>query len=85
MTTINRVIFFSLKFICDFLFPILDIIEPIKPFYITDRYKTVAIITIQMFEILKILDETLIDISEASQSGIFVKIFTRMSFVIINA
>jgi hypothetical protein len=63
---------------------ILGIIEPIKPFYITDRRKTVAIIVIQMLEIFEIVDKTLIDLSEASQSGIWMKIFIRMRFVLIN-
>jgi len=85
MTRTNQVFnFFShRKFIIIIVF-ILGIIEPIKPFYITDRRKTVAIIVIQMFEIFEIVDKTLIDLSDASQSSIWMKIFIRMSFVLVN-
>jgi hypothetical protein len=44
----------------------------------------VAIVSIQMFEILEVLDEARIDIQNALESGVFVKIFIRMIFVLIN-
>jgi hypothetical protein len=60
-----------------------DILEPIKLFHVTDRYKTATIIAVQTFEILEILEETLIDIDESSQSGVFVGIFKRIFFIIL--
>jgi len=52
---------------------------------ITDRFKTTAIIVIQMFEILEILEETVIDIDESTQYGVFPQILMRVFFVIIIA
>ncbi len=52
---------------------------------ITDRFKTTAIIVIQMFEILEILEETVIDIDESTQYGVFPQILIRVFFVIIIA
>ena len=60
-----------------------SILEPIKLLYITDRYKTAIIVAIQTFEILDILAETLIDIDESLQSGVFLGIFKRMFFIIL--
>jgi hypothetical protein len=52
---------------------------------ITDRFKTTAIIVIQMFEILEILEETVIDIDESTQYGVFPQILIRVFFVIVIA
>jgi len=86
MTNIIRVILFFYAIVFHTIRNFLSgIIEPIKPFYITDRYKTVVIVSIQMFEILEVLDETRIDIQNASESGVLIKISIRMAFVLINA
>jgi hypothetical protein len=52
---------------------------------ITDRFKTTAIIVIQMFEILEILEETVVDIDESAQYGVFPQILIRVFFVILIA
>jgi hypothetical protein len=52
---------------------------------ITDRFKTTAIIVIQMFEILEILEETVIDIDGSAQYGVFAQILKRVFFVILIA
>ncbi len=62
---------------------ILGLVEPIKLLRITDRYETTIIIAIQMFEILKILEGTLIDIDESVQYGVLFVIFKRIFFVIL--
>jgi hypothetical protein len=37
-----------------------------------------------MFEVLEALDETRIDIQNASESGVLLKVFMRMVFVFFN-
>ena len=51
----------------------------------TDRWTTTIIVIIQMFEILEVLEETMIDIDKSAQFGIFVQIFQRIFFVILIA
>ncbi len=63
----------------------LALVEPIKLLRITDRWPTTWIIVIQMLEILGVLEETVIDIDESAQYGIFVQIFKRIFFVILIA
>jgi hypothetical protein len=58
-------------------------VEPIKLLRITDRFETTAIIVIQMFEILEVLEETVIDIDESAQYGVFVQIIVRILFIIL--
>ncbi len=64
---------------------ILGLVEPMKLLRITDRFKTTAIIVIQMFEILEILEETVIDIDGSAQYGVFAQILKRVFFVILIA
>ena len=64
---------------------ILAIVEPIKLLQVTDRWTTTAIVIIQMFEILKVLEETMMDIDISAQFGILVQILQRIFFVILIA
>jgi hypothetical protein len=50
---------------------------------ITDRAETTAIIVVQTFEIFEILQETIVDIDESAQYGVFVQILARIFFVIL--
>lgn len=54
------------------------VLPPMKPFDISDRWVTAAITGIQTMEMLKTLEEILIDFNEFSTSGVFVHLFTRM-------
>jgi hypothetical protein len=78
-------LFFYIKFVSLGDFFLLGIVEPIKLLRITDRWSTTAIIVIQMFEILGVLEETVIDIDESAQYGIFAQILKRVFFVILVA
>jgi hypothetical protein len=66
-------------------FFILGLVEPIKLLRINDRFETTAIIVIQMFEILEVLEETVVDIDESAQYGVFAQIIKRVFFVILIA
>jgi hypothetical protein len=61
------------------------LVEPIKLLRINDRLETTAIIVIQMFEILEILEETMIDIDGSAQYGVFAQILKRVFFIILIA
>ncbi|CAF1135919.1 unnamed protein product [Rotaria sp. Silwood1] len=75
----------SCSFLYDGLFCEKCIVEPIKLLRITDRYSTTWIIVIQMLEILGVLEETIIDIDESAQYGVFAQILKRVFFVILIA
>jgi hypothetical protein len=66
-------------------FCILGIVEPIRLFDITDRNITAIIVAVQMFEILEILEETLIDIKKSAESGVLIGICKRIFFVFLIA
>jgi len=61
------------------------LVEPIKLLRINDRLETTAIIVIQMFEILEILEETMVDIDGSAQYGVFAQILKRVFFIILIA
>ena len=56
-----------------------------KLLQITDRWTTTAIVIIQMFEILEVLEKTMIDIEISAQFGIFAQIFQRLFFIVLIA
>ncbi len=82
---IDQVQFFILSFTIRELLFISGLVEPIKLLRINDRFETTAIIVIQMFEILEILEETMVDIDESAQYGVFAQILKRVFFIILIA
>ncbi len=62
-----------------------QLVEPIKLFRVTDRYETTLVVAIQMFEILEILEETLLDIEKSAESGVLIGICKRLFFIILIA
>ncbi|CAF3803944.1 unnamed protein product [Rotaria sordida] len=76
LKNLDQVLIRSSVFFC------LGLLPPMRPFLITDRYMTAAITGIQTMEILKILEEILIDINESSDSGVFIEIFKRILIVL---
>ena len=61
------------------------IVEPMKLLQITDRWTTTAIVIIQMFEILEVLETTITNIDKSAEFGVFAQIFHRIFFVILIA
>lgn len=61
------------------------IVEPMKLLQVTDRWITTAIVIIQMFEILEVLETTITNIDKSAEFGVFAQIFHRIFFVILIA